>query len=276
MSSDINSLESFINNVLLDKQWLSLFITHFIFALFILFIGLKISRYTSNYLRLTLADKKLDCTVCEFITSIIYYLLITITVLLSLNQLGVKTASLIALLSAGSLAIGLAFKGTLSHFAAGLLLLILRPFKVGDYIEGAGIAGTLESIQLFHCTLKTVDNKYIVVPNSKILNGNITNFSHYPERRIDLVIGVSYQADLKQVKQILETVVVGNEYVLKYPQATIAVSELAGSSVNFVVRPWVNSVDSLRARYALIEAIKIEFDKAGVKIPYRQLSVHAR
>jgi len=276
MSSDINSLESFINNVLLDKQWLSLFITHFIFALFILFIGLKISRYTSNYLRLTLADKKLDSTVCEFITSIIYYLLITITVLLSLNQLGVKTASLIALLSSVSLAIGLAFKGTLSHFAAGLLLLILRPFKVGDYIEGAGIAGTLESIQLFHCTLKTVDNKYIVVPNSKILNGNITNFSHYPERRIDLVISVSYQADLKQVKQILETVVVGNEYVLKYPQATIAVSELASSSVNFVVRPWVNSVDSLRARYALIEAIKIEFDKAEVKIPYRQLSVHCR
>jgi len=276
MSSDINSLESFINNVLLDKQWLSLFITHFIFALFILFIGLKISRYTSNYLRLTLADKKLDSTVCEFITSIIYYLLITITVLLSLSQLGVKTASLIALLSSVSLAIGMALKGTLSHFAAGLLLLILRPFKVGDYIEGAGIAGTLESIQLFHCTLKTVDNKYIVVPNSKILNGNITNFSHYPERRIDLVISVSYQADLKQVKQILETVVVGNEYVLKYPKATIAVSELAGSSVNFVVRPWVNTVDSLRARYALIEAIKIEFDKAEVKIPYRQLSVHCR
>ncbi|MEL0630017.1 mechanosensitive ion channel family protein [Psychromonas aquatilis] len=276
MPSDVGSLEYIINNVLFDKQWLSLFITHFIFALIILFIGLKISRYASKYLHLTLANKKLDSTVCEFITSIIYYLLITITMLLSLSQLGVKTATLIALLSAGSLAIGLALKGTLSHFAAGLLLLILRPFKVGDYIEGAGIAGTFESIQLFHCTLKTVDNKYIVVPNNKILNGNIINFSHYPERRIDLVIGVSYQADLKQVKQILETVVVGNEYVLKYPQATIAVSELASSSVNFVVRPWVNTVDSWRARCALIEAIKIEFDKAEVKIPYRQLSVHCR
>ncbi|WP_413693850.1 mechanosensitive ion channel family protein [Psychromonas sp. KJ10-2] len=207
---------------------------------------------------------------------ILRYALIAMSIIAGLAHVGVQTASLIALLGAASLAIGLALKGALSNFAAGILLIVLRPFKMGDFIEAAGTSGTVESIQVFNCILKAGDNRYIVVPNRSILKSNIVNVSRKPERRIDLVIRVDYKSDLKQVKALLEEVVLANEKVLSTPKLQIAVSELAASSINLVVRPWVKSSDYWSVRFALIEAIKVALDEANINIPYAQLQVHCK
>lgn len=274
MQSDVSSIEQIINIFTTHDDLLSNIIGNTVSAILIAIIGLRLAAYSANTINNILSEKGLDNTLCTFLSLIVRYTLISIVLIMSLSQLGVQIASLIAVLSAGSLAIGLALKGALSNFAAGVLLTLLRPFKIGHYIEAAGIAGTVESIQLFHCILKTADNKQITVPNRKILNSNIINFSRQPERRIDLVVRVSYQADLNKVKQILERVVLGSEFVLKYPEPVIAVSELASSSVNLVVRPWVKTPDNWVARCALTESIKIALDEAGIKIPYQQVSVH--
>ncbi|RBW47213.1 mechanosensitive ion channel family protein [Psychromonas sp. B3M02] len=251
-------------------------IINLVVAILIIAVGLSVARLSTYLMNKTLIKKGVEQTLRDFVCLILRYALIAMSIIAGLAHVGVQTASLIALLGAASLAIGLALKGALSNFAAGILLIVLRPFKMGDFIEAAGTSGTVESIQVFNCILKAGDNRYIVVPNRSILKSNIVNVSRKPERRIDLVIRVDYKSDLKQVKALLEEVVLANEKVLSTPKLQIAVSELAASSVNLVVRPWVKSSDYWSVRFALIEAIKVALDEASINIPYAQLQLHCK
>ena len=252
------------------------YIANFVVAILIVVVGLYIARILSELLSQLLTKKKFDKTIVDFLSAIARYTLIAMTIVAGGGHLGIQTASFVAIIAAAGLAIGLALKGALSNFAAGILLVTLRPFKIGNFIEAAGTSGTVESIQIFHCILRTGDNKYIVVPNAAILKGNIVNVSRKPIRRIDLIIRVSYQSNLKHVKQVLEAVVLANDKVLTEPGIQIAVSELAHSSVNVVVRPWVKSGDYWSVRFALTEGIKNALDNANIKTPYPQMDVHRK
>lgn len=278
--NDIDSQAGIITKI---TQWVA---THqeFVFnhvmnvitAFLILIIGVYLARGLSVLLNHLLSKKGLDTTIVNFISTMLRYILLCIVFIASLSHIGIQTASFIALIGAAGLAIGLALKGYLSDFASGILLVTLRPFKKEDYIEAAGVAGAVDSIRIFNTTLITVDNKYIYIPNSSLLNGNIINYSRKETRRIDLVIRVSYQADLKKAKQILEKVVLANEHVLSHLGVQIAVAELSTSSVNIVVRPWVKSSDYWNVRFALIESIKNALQQAEIEIPYPQLDLHRK
>ena len=192
----------------------------------------------------------------------------------SLSQLGVQTTSLIAILGAAGLAVGLALQGSLANFAAGVLLLVFKPFKVGDFVEAGGVLGVVEELRVFNSVLRTPDNREITVPNGKIYNDVITNFSARDTRRIDLVVGISYDADIRKAKEIVESILNNDERVLKDPAPTWGVMDLADSSVNLYIRPWVASADYWNARCDLLEVIKTSFDANGIGIPFPQMDVH--
>ena len=243
-------------------------------AIATLLIGWVAAGFIANGFQKVLTKRKLDSTIIDFISHMVRYVIIAFVVIAALSRIGVETTSFVAIIGAAGLAIGLALQGSLSNFASGVLIVVLRPFKSGEYIEAAGVAGSVESVQIFSTTLTTVDNKYVVVPNSSILGGNIINYSRKPTRRIDLMIGVSYKADLAKTKAVLEAVTKANSGVLKSPELQIAVAELADSSVNLVVRPWVRSEDYWTVRFELMEAIKNGLDEAGIEIPFPQMDVH--
>jgi small conductance mechanosensitive channel len=244
------------------------------FALLIFIFGKMIVSIIIKVLTKVLSKTKMDNILLDFVTSIIKTILVLFVVIASLNQLGVDTTSLIALLGAAGLAIGLALQGSLQNFAAGVMLLIFRPFKAGDFIEAGGVAGIVESISIFTTVMRTGDNKEVIVPNGGIYGGSITNFSARDTRRIDLVFGIGYDDDIKQAKEIIQEIVNSDSRILKDPETLIAVSELADSSVNFVVRPWVNSGDYWAVKFDLTEKIKLTFDEKGISIPYPQMDVH--
>lgn len=243
-------------------------------AILTLVIGLFAARLISAAFHKVFTKRQLDSTIVHFMSDMIRYVIVAFVVIAALSRIGVQTTSFIALVGAAGLAVGLALQGSLSNFASGVLIIVLRPFKAGEYIEAAGIAGSVESVQIFATTLTTADNKFVVVPNSAILDGNIINYSRKATRRIDLVIGVSYNADLAKTKAVLEQIVKANTNVLSSPAAQIAVAELADSSVNLVVRPWVKSELYWSVRFALMEAIKNGLDEAGIEIPFPQMDVH--
>ncbi|MGB1197874.1 MAG: mechanosensitive ion channel family protein [Thalassotalea sp.] len=246
----------------------------FLVALAILFIGKFIAKIISNTLQKILIKKEFDKTVVSFIGSLAYGIFVIIAFIVAISHLGFNTSSLVAIVGAAGLAIGLALQGSLSNFASGILLITLKPFKAGDFVEVAGTSGIAEEINIFSTQLRTGDNKTVIIPNGGITSSNITNFSAKPTRRIDLVIGVGYSADLAQAKAILMQVTSAHELVLKDEAITVGVSELADSSVNFVVRPWVKTSDYWPVYFDLLEAIKVELDKAGIEIPFPQVSVH--
>ncbi|MEH6452028.1 MAG: small-conductance mechanosensitive channel MscS [Psychromonas sp.] len=267
-----NSLEWVTNNQgLIIEYGLNI-----VSAFLTLFIGMFVARIISNTFHKVLTKRKLDITVTDFVSHMIRYVIIAFVVIAALSRIGVQTTSFIALIGAAGLAVGLALQGSLSNFASGVLIIVLRPFKAGEYIEAAGVAGSVESVQIFATTLTTIDNKYVVVPNSAIMGGNIVNYSRKATRRIDLVIGVSYNADLAQTKAVLEKVIKANSHTLKSPDAFVGVAELADSSVNFVVRPWVRSEDYWNARFELMESIKNALDEANIEIPFPQMDVHRK
>lgn len=243
-------------------------------AIVIFFVGKWLAATVSNMFERMLQGRAIDPTVSHFTRTIIYYLLFAMVIVAALGQLGVQTASLVAIIGAAGLAVGLALQGTLSNFAAGVLLILLRPCKIGDYIEAGGAAGTVKEIAIFATTLLTPDNKTIIVANSSIMGSNIVNYSTQEERRIDLIIGVSYGADLALVKQTLRELAEAEGRVLKTRDVVIGVSELAESSVNLVFRPWVKSADFWPVRLALLEAVKLRFNALGIEIPFPQLDVH--
>lgn len=243
-------------------------------AIVTLVIGMMIAGMIAKGFHRVLSKRNIDITIVEFVSHMVKYVIVAFVVIAALSRIGVQTTSFIALIGAAGLAVGLALQGSLSNFASGVLIIVLRPFKAGEYIEAAGTAGSVESVQIFATTLVTPDNKFVVVPNSSILGGNIVNYSRKPTRRIDLIIGVSYSADLAKTKAVLEAVVTANAFVLKDPAVQVAVAELADSSVNFVVRPWVNGSDYWPARFELMEQIKNALDEAGIEIPFPQIDVH--
>lgn len=243
-------------------------------ALLLLVLGLWLSKKARNILISLLHKKSLDEAAANFIGQIAHSVLLVILFISVLSQIGVDTTSLIAALGAAGLAVALALKGSMENLAAGILLVSQRPFKKGDFIEGAGISGVVEKISILTTEFKTTDNKRIVVPNGSLVNGNLTNFSAHPTRRLDLVIGVSYGDDIRQVKQVLQEILAAEPRGLKEPESLVAVSELADSSVNFTVRIWVNSSDYWPVRFDLIEKIKLTFDEKGISIPFPQRDVH--
>ncbi|MBV7297811.1 small-conductance mechanosensitive channel MscS [Enterovibrio paralichthyis] len=243
-------------------------------ALLILIIGNWVVKAIANGVAKVLRKKQLDNAVVDFIHTFVRYLLFVIVLIAALGRLGVQTASVVAVIGAAGLAVGLALQGSLSNFAAGVLIVAFRPFKSGDYVEVAGVAGSVDSIQIFSTVLKTPDNKMVVVPNGAIISSPITNYSRHDTRRIDFVIGVSYKADLKKTKEVLAGVLEKETRLLTTPAPTIGVVALADSSVNLVVRPWVRTADYWAVYFDLLQAIKEALDSEGIEIPFPQMDVH--
>ena len=254
---------------LLSSFGISLFI-----ALCILVIGRQVIKIVIKVISSALERSNTEDTVRIFVTNLLNTLLMIVVFIAAINQLGIETTSIIAVLGAAGLAIGLALQGSLANFAAGILIVIYRPYKVGDYIQADNHLGTVNDIQIFSTVLRTPDNKLVVVPNGSIMNGSIVNFSNQDTRRIDMVIGCGYEDDIDKVKAVLTDIVAKDDRVLSDPKTRIAVSELADSSVNFIVRPWVKNPDYLDVMYSLTEEIKKRFDEEGISIPYPQSDVH--
>lgn len=244
------------------------------FALWI--IGSWVIKKIKKLLVKAMDKVEYDESLEKFITNIIVGLLKILLVVVILGNLGVETTSFAALLAAGGLAVGLSLQGSLSNFAGGVLILIFKPFKTGDYIEAQGETGTVKEIEIFTTKLNTPDNKEIIIPNGILSNGNITNYSTEKYRRVDLVMGVSYDADIKYTKEVLMKILVDHDKTLKDPAPVVNVRELADSSVNFNVRPWVLSEDYWTVYFELTETCKIELDKAGIEIPYPQMDIHKK
>ena len=243
-------------------------------AIAIFMIGKMIANWLKKLVIRVMKKADVDEIIIGFTSSIAYIALLAFVVVAALGQLGIQTTSFIAILGAAGLAIGLALQGSLANFAAGFLMIIFRPFKVGDFVEAAGVSGSVKAIHIFTTTLTTPDNKTIIIPNGKIGNDSIINYSAQPTRRVDLTVGVSYDADLKEVRAILEDIVSKDARILSDPAHQIAVAELADNSVNFVVRVWVESADYWGVFFDTTEAVKLRLDQAGIGIPYPQRDVH--
>ena len=254
---------------LLSSFGISLFI-----ALSILIIGRQVVKILIKVISTALERSNTEDTVRIFVTNLLNTLLMIVVFIAAINQLGIQTTSIIAVLGAAGLAIGLALQGSLSNFAAGILIVIYRPYKVGDYIQADNHLGTVNDIQIFSTVLKTPDNKLVVVPNGSIMNGSIVNFSNQDKRRVDIIASCSYEDDIDKVKSVLADILTKDDRILNEPKPRIAVSELADSSVNFIVRPWVKNSDYLDVYYSLLEEIKKRFDQEGIAIPYPQTDVH--
>ncbi len=276
MESGSESFSNLLNNI----DW-----THFyqlaadfgirlVAALAIFIIGRWVARWLSRLLEKGMQKAGTDHTLIVFLRNIVYVGLLIFVIIAAIGQLGVQTTSFLAVLGAAGLAVGLALQGSLANFAAGVLIIIFRPFKVGDFIEAGGIAGVVKAISIFTTTLHTPDNKVIIVPNAQVNSGTITNYSANDTRRVDMVIGVSYGDDLDKVRSVIEQVLAADERVLKDPAPQIAVMALADSSVNFAVRPWAKAADYWGLYFDTQEKIKKRFDEEGISIPFPQQDVY--
>lgn len=246
----------------------------FIVGLAILIGGFILAGIVSRQMFKQLDKSKIDNAVVSFLAGIVKAIIIAAAIMMALSHVGIQTTSFIAILGAMGLAVGLSLQGSLANFASGVLIMIYRPFKSGDYVDAGGIAGTVVGIELFTTVLKTPDSKKVVVPNSRITSSPITNFSEHPTRRVDMVIGVSYNSDLRKAKAVLMRVLEEDERVLKDPAPRVSVNELADSSVNFIVRPWVKSEDYWPFYWETMEKIKLTLDDEGIGIPFPQMDVH--
>lgn len=261
---------------LAGKVWelLTIYGLKCIAGIVVFIVGRWVAKGLTNLARKLMEKKAVDHTLISFVVNLTYIALLVFVVLAALGQLGIQTTSFIAVIGAAGLAIGLALQGSLSNFAAGFLMIIFRPFKVGDFIEGAGVSGTVEALHIFTTQLKSPDNKTVIVPNASLTAGNITNYSTKPTRRVDIVMGIGYGDDIDKAKKIMADVLAKDGRILKEPAPTIAVVELADSSVNFVVRPWVKADDYWNVYFDTTENIKKSFDAEGITIPFPQRDVH--
>ncbi len=256
------------------QEWVAFYGLKVVAAIAILVIGRIAASVIKSFVRRLLNRSKVDETLVSFVTSLTYVAIMAFIIIAAVGQLGVQTASFVAVIGAAGLAIGLALQGSLSNFAAGVLMIIFKPFKVGDYVEAGGTAGTVEQIGIFTTELKSPDNKKIIVPNAKLTGDNIINYSAKDQRRVDIVAGVSYSDDLDKVRKVLEQILAEDERILKDPSPTIGVLELADSSVNFAVRPWAKTSDYWDVFFDTQEKIKKRFDAEGIAIPFPQRDVH--
>jgi small conductance mechanosensitive channel len=263
-------------NQILEKVWelVTIYGLRVVAAIVILIIGRWVAKGISKLIGRMMEKGKVDHTVQRFTVNMAYIALMVFVVLAALSQLGIQTTSFIAVLGAAGLAVGLALQGSLANFAAGFLMIIFRPIRVKDYIEGAGVAGTVEEIQIFTTTLVTPDNKTVIIPNAALTGGNIVNWTLKGTRRVDMIFGIGYGDDIDKAKQIMADVLAADPRILKDPSPQIALLELADSSVNFVVRPWVNASDYWGVYMETTEKIKKAFDANGISIPFPQRDVH--
>jgi len=243
-------------------------------AIVLFVVGRMVASWARTKLTQGLTRAGTDASLIPFFASMLYYVLVGVVLIAVLNLFGIETTSLIAVLGAAGLAVGLALQGTLSNFAAGVMLLIFRPIRVGDWVEVAGHAGTVKEIAIFNTLLDTGDNVRIVIPNSQISSDVVKNYSFNPTRRVDLVMGISYGDDIGRAIEIIERVLTSDDRTLKDPASTIAVTELADSSVNLIVRPWCNTSDYWALRRDLTRALKEGLEAGGCNIPYPQTDVH--
>ena len=255
-------------------EYLATYGMRLVAAVLIFVIGKWVARLIARLLEKLMIKSNMDKTLAKFLRNLVYFLLLAFVIIGAIDKLGVQTTSLVAIIGAAGLAIGFALQGSLSNFAAGVMIIIFRPFKVGDFVEAAGTMGSVQEIKIFSTILRSPDNRLIVVPNSKITADNITNFTAIDRRRIDMVFGISYDDDIRKAKEVLEGIVKSDQRVLSDPAPVIAVSELGDSSVNLVCRPWVKPSDYWDVYFETTEKAKLALEAAGLTIPFPQRDVH--
>jgi small conductance mechanosensitive channel len=270
----LNQLGNSISSEEIWAEYLLPWGTQIILALVVFIVGRMIANLLVKAVLSMMGKAKVEPILTDFVGTVLGALLLVLVIVISLSQLGLDTTSLITLLGAAGLAVGLALKDSLSHFAAGVMLIVFRPFKLGDYVEVGGVAGSVDRITIFSTRMKTPDNRVVTVPNANVFGNTMVNYSEESTRRLDMVVGISYGSDLLLAKKILVEMLASDERVLKDPEFKVAVSELADSSVNFVVRPWVKASDYWAVKWDLTEAIKLRFDAEGIEIPFPQMDVH--
>ncbi|HSH28844.1 MAG TPA: mechanosensitive ion channel domain-containing protein [Thiohalobacter sp.] len=243
-------------------------------ALLIFFIGRWIAGKIVNISKRMMARGGMDSMLSNFLGNILYALLIAVVIIAALDHLGIQTTSLLAVLGAAGLAVGLALKDSLANFSSGVMLIVFRPFREGDYVEAGGVAGTVESVGIFSTTMLTPDNREIIVPNGQIYGGTITNVSARETRRLDLVVGISYSDEIRKARELIMEIIEQDERILKEPAPVVNVAALGESSIDLNVRPWVRKGDYWTVRPELLETIKTRFDANGISIPFPQRDVH--
>ncbi|HHE5699978.1 TPA: small-conductance mechanosensitive channel MscS [Citrobacter amalonaticus] len=257
-----------------NQELLLSYAVNIVAAVAIVIVGMIVARLVSNTVNRLMVARHIDATVADFLSALVRYGIVAFTLIAALGRVGVQTASVIAVLGAAGLAVGLALQGSLSNLAAGVLLVMFRPFRAGEYVDLGGVAGTVLNVQIFSTTMRTVDGKIVVIPNGKIIAGNIINFSREPVRRNEFTISVAYDSDIDKVKQILTGIIESEDRILKDREMTVRLNELGASSLNFVVRVWSNSGDLQNVYWDVLERIKREFDAAGIRFPYPQMDIN--
>ena len=257
--------------VYLATYWLQV-----VAAIVIFVLGRWLAKVVSRLVARALTRAKVEPTLTNFIKNLCHISLLTFVIIAALKKLGIPMTEITVVVGAAGLAIGFALQGSLANFAAGIMLIIFKPFKVGDFVELAGKKGTVKEIQIFNTILNSPDNVRVIVPNGQVTGGNIMNYTVNGTRRVDLVVGVSYDDDLKKARQVIEQVLAGENRILADPPTTVAVSELGDSSVNFVVRPWVKAADYWDVYFNITEDVKLALDKNGITIPYPQRDIHMK
>ena len=270
----LDGILEFLKNNGIDSGTMVALGKNLLIALVIFYVGRFVVSLVVRGLHKVMQKNGVDVTLEKFVCNLVRTALLIVVIIAAIGALGIQTTSFIAIFGAAGLAVGLALQGSLSNFAAGVLIVLFRPYKVGDYIEGAGIGGTVEQVQILTTVLTTPDNKQVIVPNSQIMDSVITNYSAKDTRRVDMTVGVSYDDDLDKVRRTLEELIAAEDRILADPECKIAVSALADSSVNFIVRPWVKSPDYWGVMFDMTEAIKKRFDKEGISFPFPQQDVH--
>ena len=266
----------------MDLQWISDYlqlqgtnlIVNLAAAVAIFVIGRWVAKALHRFALRAMERSKLDPLLIRFLGNILYALLLIFVVLAAINQVGIQTTSLIAVIGAAGLAVGLALQGSLANFAAGVLVIIFRPYKIGDFVEAGGVAGVVDNVQIFTTELKTGDNRRIIVPNGQMMNGAITNYSAHDTRRVDLAVSVGYDDDIDTVRRVLQAVVADDSRVLETPPPNIRMNAMGESSVDWIVRPWVQAADYWDVYWEMTEEIKRRFDAEGISIPFPQRDVH--
>lgn len=268
-------MESLLNS---ETDYLNLYIIpwglNLAMALVIFIVGRWLAKSIKNIVKRLMNKAEMDEILTSFVGNMLYFSLLIVVVIAALDRLGVNTTSVLAIFAAAGLAVGLALKDSLSNFAAGVMLVFFKPFKAGDLIEAAGNIGVVEQLRIFSTMMRTLDNREITIPNGQIYSGTIVNFSARDTRRIDLIFGISYDDNIRQAKSLINEAMSEDERILKDPEPSILLMELADSSVNLAVRPWVNSPDYWIVRSDLMERVKEKFDANGISIPYPQQDVH--
>lgn len=269
----INNASSWLVN---HQDMLIQYAVNIVAAIVIFIIGSVVARAVSNAFSRVMKLRGIDATVADFLAAMARYSILAFTFIAVLGRIGVQTTSVIAVLGAAGLAVGLALQGSLSNFAAGVLLVAFRPLRAGEFVDLGGVSGTVDQVQIFSTTLRTSDNKTIVVPNGKIIAGNIINYSREPNRRVDIVVGVAYDADIDLVKKVLGDVIAADKRIMHDKGVTVRLNEMAPSSLNFVTRSWTTNAEYWNVYFDLMENFKRQLDAHQIGIPFPQMDVHVR